>query len=262
MFVNGLTFDADDYQTADKSATPEFLGRVPTGLPDGFMRMSPELYAEYIKDIRDPGLFRFAKKNIGIGVDNLQNFYYSGAAFLGDSIGSETLSEFGREGIEQQTEDLRRKEPFNYVLTEDVDDVESGIKWFVGQVAQQGPNLLESMAAFLVGAGAATVATGNPLAGVVSGLGAALKKGQFRKRIMEIVAKKQRGEALDQGDYALIKGVSGIAASLGNSYRTGVSDTYLQLLESAEMEDPGASQRLFALAAGCLLYTSPSPRDS
>ena len=250
VFVNGLTFDADDYQTADRSATPEFLGRVPTGLPDGFMRMSPELYAEYIKDIRDPGLFRFAKKNIGIGADNLQNFYYSGAAFLGDAIGSETLSEFGREGIEQQTEDLRRKEPFNYVLTEDVDDVESGIKWFVGQVAQQGPNLLESMAAFLVGAGAATVATGNPLAGVVSGIGAALKKGQFRKRIMDIVAKKRRGEALDQGDYALIKGVSGIAASLGNSYRTGVSDTYLQLLESAEMEDPGAGQRLFALAAG------------
>ena len=39
-------------------------------------------------------------KNIGIGADNLQNFYYSGAAFLGDAIGSETLSEYGREGIE------------------------------------------------------------------------------------------------------------------------------------------------------------------
>ena len=250
VFVNGLTFDADDYQTADRSATPEYLSRTPTGLPGGFSRMSPELYAEYIKDIRDPGKLRLMGKNFGIGADNLQNFLYSGAALIGDSIGSETISEFAREGIEQQTEDLRRKEPFQQTFTDDVLKEGEVVNWFLGNLAQQGPNLLESMAAFLAGAGVATVATGNPLAGIVSGVGAALGKGQFKKRIMDVVAKKQRGEALDQGDYALIKGVSGIAASIGNNYRTGVSDVYLQLLESAEMKDPGAGQRLFSLVAG------------
>ena len=250
VFVNGLTFDADDYQTAERSASPEYLGRTPTGLPEGFTRLPPELYAEYIKDIKDPGKMRLMGKNFGIGVDNLQNFLYSGAAFLGDSIGSETISEFGREGIKQQTEDLRRKEPFQRTFTDDVLKEGEVIDWFLANLAQQGPNLLESMGAFLVGAGTATVATGNPITGVLTGVGAALGKGQFRKRIMNIVAKKRRGERLDQGDYALIKGMSGIAASIGNNYRTGVSDTYLQLLESAEMKDPGAGQRLAALGAG------------
>lgn len=42
VFVNGLMFDADDYQTADRSASEEYLTRTPTGLPDGFRRLSPE----------------------------------------------------------------------------------------------------------------------------------------------------------------------------------------------------------------------------
>ena len=72
VFVNGLTFDADDYQTADRSASAEYLERTPTGLPSGFDRMSPEVYGEYIRNIRDPGKLRLMGKNFGIGVDNLQ----------------------------------------------------------------------------------------------------------------------------------------------------------------------------------------------
>ena len=40
MFVNGLMFDVDDYQTTDKSAGTEYLEREPTGLPSGFEQMA------------------------------------------------------------------------------------------------------------------------------------------------------------------------------------------------------------------------------
>ena len=250
MFVNGLTFDVDDYQTADRSATPEYLNRTPTGLPEGFSQLSPDAFGSYINSIRDPGKGRLMSKNFGIGVDNLQMLLGAGTAFVGDTLGSETISNYGREVIKNNQEDLRRKEPFQRTFTDDVVKEGEVVDWFLGNLAQQGPNLIESMAAFLVGSTVATVAQGNPVTGVLSGVGAALGKGQIKKRLMDILAKKQRGEALDAGEQALVKGVAGIAASIGNNYRTGVSDVYLELLESAEMKDPGAGQRLAALAAG------------
>ena len=250
VFVNGLTFDADDYQTADRSASEEYLTRTPTGLPDGFRRLSPEAYGSYIDSIRNPGKFRLIGKNLGIGFDNLQMLGGAGLAFAGDSLGSETISGLGRDIIEQQQEDLRRKEPFQKTFTDDVVKEGELSDWFLANLAQQGPNLLESLAAFLVGATGASIAQGNPLTGVLTGVGTALGKGQIKKRLMNAVAKKQRGQPLDAGDQALVRGVAGIAAAIGNNYRTGVSDVYLELLESAEMKDPGAGQRLAALAAG------------
>ena len=250
VFVNGLTFDADDYQTAIASDSPKYLNRTPTGLPDGFEQLSPDAYNNYINSIRDPGKLRLMGKNFGIGVDNLQNFFYAGTALAGDAFDSEGLSRFGREGIERQKEDLRRTQPFNKTFTEDVLKEGQLVNWFLANLAQQGPNLIESMLVFLGGAAAGSVAQGNPLSGFMTGVAASLGKKQVIKRMMDIVAKKKRGEALDAGEQALARGMAGIGAAIANNYRTGVSDTYLELLESAEMKNPGTEARIAALIAG------------
>jgi hypothetical protein len=250
VFVNGLTFDADDYQTADKSANPEYLERAPTGLPSGFDRMSPQVYGEYIKNIRDPGKGRLMFKNFGIGVDNLQMLGGAGLSYLGDTFDSETLSGLGRDVIEQQQEDLRRKEPFQRTFTDDVVAEGEVADWFLANLAQQGPNLIESIAAFITGAVVSTTATANPLAGPIGGIAAAFGKTAFKKKLMDAVAKKRAGEVLDKSERNLIAGTGAVVAGALNNFRTGVSDVYLEMLENAEGEVPGSGQRLAALAAG------------
>ncbi|QDP53656.1 MAG: hypothetical protein Unbinned5406contig1000_2 [Prokaryotic dsDNA virus sp.] len=250
VFVNGLMFDADDYQTADRSASEEILTRTPTGLPDGFSQMTPQMYGKYIEGVRDPGKLRLMGKNFGIGVDNLQMLGGAGAAYLGDAIGSETLSGYGRDVIEQQQEDLRRKEPFQRTFTDDVVAEGEVADWFLGNLAQQGPNLIESIAAFFVGGLVATGSTGNPVTGAMGGIAAAFGKTAFKKKLMDAVAKKRAGEALSKAEKKLIAGTGAVIAGSLNNLRTGVSDVYLEMLENADGEVPGTSQRLAALAAG------------
>ena len=249
VFVNGLTFDADDYQTADRSASAEYLERTPTGLPSGFERMSPEVYGEYIRNIRDPGKGRLMYHNFGIGVDNLQMLLGAGTAFVGDTLGSETISNYGRDVIKQQQEDLRRNEPFQRTFTDDVLAEGEISDWFLANLAQQGPNLLESIAAFVTGAVVATGSTGNPVTGAMGGIAGAFGKTAFKKKLMDAVAKKRAGEALSKAEKRVIAGTGAVVAGALNNFRTGVSDVYLEMLENAEGQVPGSAQRLAALAA-------------
>ena len=250
MFVNGLMFDVDDYQTADKSASAEYLEREPTGLPSGFEQIAPETYGNYIRSIRDPGKMRLMGKNFGIGVDNLQMLGGAGLAYLGDTFDSETLSGLGRDVIEQQQEDLRRKEPFQRTFTDDVVAEGEVADWFLANLAQQGPNLIESVLAFIGGAVVSTTATANPFVGAMGGFAGALGKQAFKKKLMDAVAKKQAGEVLDKAERNIIAGTGAVIAGALNNFRTGVSDVYLEMLENAEGEVPGSGQRLAALAAG------------
>ena len=250
MFVNGLMFDVDDYQTADKSASAEYLEREPTGLPSGFEQIAPETYGNYIRSIRDPGKMRLMGKNFGIGVDNLQMLGGAGLSYLGDTFDSETLSGLGRDIIEQQQEDLRRKEPFQRTFTDDVVAEGEVADWFLANLAQQGPNLIESVLAFIGGAVVSTTATANPFVGAIGGFAGALGKTAFKKKLMDAVAKKQAGEVLDKAEKRIIAGTGAVIAGALNNFRTGVSDVYLEMLENAEGEVPGSGQRLAALAAG------------
>ena len=250
MFVNGLMFDVDDYQTADKSASAEYLEREPTGLPSGFEQIAPETYGNYIRSIRDPGKMRLMGKNFGIGVDNLQMLGGAGLSYLGDTFDSETLSGLGRDIIEQQQEDLRRKEPFQRTFTDDVVAEGEVADWFLANLAQQGPNLIESVLAFIGGAVVSTTATANPFVGAIGGFAGALGKQAFKKKLMDAVAKKQAGEVLDKAEKRIIAGTGAVIAGALNNFRTGVSDVYLEMLENAEGEVPGSGQRLAALAAG------------
>lgn len=250
MFVNGLMFDVQDYQTADKSANEEYLNREPPGLPDGFEPLSPEAYGAYIGSIRNPGKMRLMGKNFGIGVDNLQMLAGAGISYLGDTFDSETLSGYGRDVVEQQVEDIRRKEPFNKTFTDDVVAEGELANWFLGNLAQQGPNLIESVLAFIGGAAVSTAASGNPFVGAMGGFAGALGKTAFKKKLMDALAKKQRGEVLDKAEQRVIAGTGAVIAGALNNFRTGVSDVYLEMLENAEGEVPGSAERLAALAAG------------
>ena len=99
LFVNGITFDADDAATALQSES--YLQNPGTGLPRGgdWISLDEQAYGQFLNSIKNPSMGRLASKNFGIGIDNMQMLagralQLGGAEKLGGSI------------VEQQQEDI------------------------------------------------------------------------------------------------------------------------------------------------------------
>ena len=238
VFINGDIFDVDDHQSAMESG--EALKRPVQRMPETFRSIPPEDYAKYLSNIHDPSLSRLASKNFGIGIDNLQLLAGYGLQLAG-------MEDVGKGIVDQQLKDLHKTQPYQRAFTDLSIDKPGGIvDWFVANLAQQGPMLIESVLAAGVGAVAGqTVAPGpvGALGGLIAGLG-----GKVGLKNAALAAARKR--ALDPK--SLTKGERNLLARLGgatlftaaNNYGIGASDVYGEQLEG------GTADKGTALALG------------
>ena len=249
LFVNGLTFAADDAATALQSES--YLRGPGTGLPTGgdWMPLDEQAYGQYLQSIREPSLGRLASKSFGRGVDQLQMLAGRGLQLAG-------AEELGGRIVEQQGADLARTAPYERQFT----DIESGrgaVEWFVANFAQQGPNMIESIATAGLGFLAGTAA-GGPLAGAGGAMAGLMGKAAFKEAVIAAAKKKAAGETINAAENKLLREAAGlagaVAATYGQNLATGAADIYGELREQgANAEDVDA--RIKALA-GSIPYAA------
>lgn len=247
LFVNGMTFAEDD---ATKTLQAEqLIGQPGVGLPQGgdWIPLTPQSYGQLTNSIRNPGFSRLAAKNFGIGVDQLQMLAGRGLQFLG-------AEETGANIVAQQEADLAKTLPYQREFS-DVKDAGTAIDWLVATVAQQGPNILESIGTAAAGFFAGT-ATGGPVAGAGAALAGLAGKTAFKQSVMAAIKKKAAGEALDAAENKLLREAAGIAgatiASTAQNYATGVADIYGEQRE----QGMGAEGGRLASLAGAVPYAA------
>jgi hypothetical protein len=254
FYVNGRTFKADD-ETQKVKSLEYFNDPTPRPAPQGdWVSLDTAGYLGHVREITDPGLWRLLTRNFGIGVDNLQQL----AGYGLQLAGAETL---GKSIVEQQAQDLAKVEPYQRSFGEIGSSPERGVTdWFVANLAQIGPNLLESLVTTALGYAGGSAAGGgiNPLTGAAGAIAGLVGKGAIKKSLAEITAKviannelKAAGKAivaLTDAETQVLKTAAGIAggaaASIANSYAMGASDTYGETVQA------GAPNRLAAILAG------------
>ena len=251
LFVNGLTFDADDAATALQSES--YLQSPGTGLPRGgdWVSLDEQAYGQFLNSIKNPSMGRLASKSFGRGVDSMQMLAGRGLQLAG-------AEETGAGIVEQQAEDLRKTSPFERQFTDIGSAPNRGVvDWFVANFAQQGPNLIESIAT--AGAGfLAGTAVGGPAAGATAAFAGLLGKSAFKEAIKAAAQKKIAGEVLNAAENKLLREAAGLAGAVAASYAqnlsTGAADIYGELREQgADASDTDA--RLTALA-GSIPYAA------
>ena len=225
LFVQGQEFAADD---ATRALQSESLLRGPsTALPQGgdWVPLDEAAYSQYLDSIKNPSMGRLAKKNFGIGIDNTQllagrALQLAGAEKLGGSI------------VEQQQEDLGKTLPFQREFT-DIGSKPYGqsrgvLDWFVANLAQQGPNLVESVVTAAAGFAAGT-ATAGPLASVPGALAALAGKAEAKQAILAAAKKYAAGQATKE-ELKILSNAAGVlgaaTTSLAQNYATGAADIY------------------------------------
>jgi hypothetical protein len=246
FFAKGRTFGVDDYQAAVESADQP--GTV-APLPQGFQPLSEQQFGGYVQSIRNPSRGTLASRNFGRGIDQLQMLGGRGLQLLG-------AEETGQRIVDQQVEDLRKTTPYERQFT-DIDSTSGAVDWFVANLAQQGPMLLEAIGAGLAGAAIGT-ASGGPVGGALGALGGLVAKGAWKQSVLAAARKKAAGEALDVAETQLLKKAAALggatAVATANSLQMGASDIYGELREQgASADDFGA--RLTALA-GSIPYAA------
>jgi hypothetical protein len=243
FFVQGTTFSSDDAQSLLQAEG--LLGGPSTGLPTGgdWMPLDPQSYGQLVQNVRNPSLGTLAARNFGRGVDVTQ-------MLAGRALQLAGAEETGGRIVEQQMEDLRRTTPYERQFT----DIESGrgaVEWLVANFAQQGPNMIESIATAGLGFLAGTAASGTPVGGAAAAFSSLLGKAAWKEGVKSALSKQAKGEALNVAEQKLLREAAGIAgavaASYGQNLTTGAADIYGELREQgADAEDTNA--RLTALA--------------
>jgi len=232
LFVQGNEFFADDAATALR--TEELLNQDGTGLPQGgdWVPLDQQAYGQYLQSIKTPSLGLLAKKNFGIGADNLQMLGGYGMQFLG-------AEQTGQGIVAQQLEDLRRTEPFQRQFTDIGSAPDRGLTdWFVANLAQQGPNLIESAITATIGAFAGAVAGGgpNPFTAFGGAITALAGKTAVKQAILAAAKKHAAGEILNEAESKLLREVAG--AQLAKTIVTHGPNT---MVPNAMLHDLGAS---------------------
>ena len=250
FFVQGQVFGEDDAQRAVESEA--LLGQPGVPLPQGgdWVPVDQQSYAGYLQGIKQPSRGTLAARNFGRGVDVMQLLAGRGLQLLG-------AEETGGRIVQQQMEDLRKTSPYERQFT-DIKSSSDAVDWFVANLAQQGPNLLESIAVAAAGAAAGT-AGGGPGLGTIGGAIAGLAgKSAFKQQVLAAARKKAAGEVLDAAETKILRSAAGIAgataASYTNNMAMGASDIYGELRDrGADPDDVNA--RMTALF-GSLPYAA------
>ena len=250
IFVQGTTFAADDAQSILQAEG--LLGGSPTGLPTegDWVPLDAQAYGQLVKSVRQPTLGTLAAKNFGRGVDITQMLAGRGLQLAG-------AEELGGRIVSQQMQDLAKTAPYERQFT----DIESGrgaVEWLVANFAQQGPNMIESIATAGLGFLAGTASSGTPIGGAAAAFSSLLGKSAWKESVKAALAKQARGEALSTAQQKLLREAAGIAGAVTASYAqnlaTGAADIYGELREQgADANDVNA--RLTALA-GAVPYAA------
>lgn len=217
LFVNGYTFDADNETEALNSLSKINSGQR-TPLPPGdWQPVALNSYLGHVKQIADPGMWRLASRNFGIGVDNMQLLAGRGLQFLG-------AEQTGKSVVDQQLKDLSKTQPYQREFTDigtKGQDLGYGVKtadkgafdWFVANLAQQGPNMIETVVTATVGSLVGSAAGGGPVTGVGGALMALAGKQSFKSAVIAAARKHAAGEVLDAGEEKLLREATGLYAS-------------------------------------------------
>jgi len=248
LFVNGVEVDEDD--DAGLLRASQLLDRPSVGRPQGgdWVPIPTEMYRNIVQEIAQPSLGRLMSKSFGRGIDQLQMLAGRGLQLAG-------AEQLGAGIVAKQEEELARTAPYERQFT----DIESGrgaVEWFLANLAQQGPNLLESVALGLAGAAAGTAAAG-PVGTAIGGLAGAFGKKAFKDKVLDAAKKVASGQAKPGStEYALLRNTAAVAgataANFSGNIATGAADIYGEMREQGVgPEDFGA--RLTALA-GSLPY--------
>ncbi len=212
VFVNGALYNADDSQSALDAESRGFLDKPRAAMPEGqdWQTVSPDSYKNYMNNIEDPGLGTLMARNFEIGGSNLKLLFGRGAQFLG-------AEEFGQGLVDNAVQELYYNQPFQREFTEIDGDREShgAIDWFVANLAQQGPNLIESIGVALLGAGAGAVAGGgaNPFTAAGGAVYALLGKESVKQSVLAASKKYMKGQVLTKGEKKLLREFSGLTAA-------------------------------------------------
>ena len=217
MFVNGLMFDDDDAKTALQSV--EKLKDRPLkpslNVAKDWARVSPQDYGSYIKGIKNPQAGRLAAENFDIGGSNLKLLYGRASQFFG-------AEDYGQGYVDEAIREIEKNEPFQreftniksgYIRDGDAGESHDAIDWFIANFAQQGPNLIESVAVALLGALAGGVTGANPFTAVGGAISTVLKKESYKSAVIKAAKKYQKDPAsLDPGERKLLREISSLTA--------------------------------------------------
>jgi len=249
LFVNGITFDADDAATALQSES--YLQNPSTGLPRGgdWVSLDEQAYGQFLNSIKNPSMGRLASKNFGRGVDSMQMLAGRGLQLAGaEKLGGRIVD--AQIGTDTMRGDLQKTSPFERQFT-DIESGQGAVEWLVANFAQQGPNLIESIATAGLGFIAGTAATGTPIGGAAAAFSSLLTKGAWKESVKAALSKQVKGEALNAAENKLLREAAGIGGAVAASYAqnlsTGAADIYGEKREQgAGAEDMDA--RLTSLA--------------
>ena len=212
VFVNGALYDADDAQSALDAEAGGFLDKPRAAMPEGqdWQVVSPDSYKNYMNNIENPGLGTLMARNFEIGGSNLKLLAGRGMQFLG-------AEETGQGWVDEAVKELYYNQPFQREFTEIDGDKEShgAIDWFVANLAQQGPNLIESIGVALLGAGAGAVAGGgaNPFTAAGGAVYGLLGKEAVKQSVLKASKKYMKGQVLTKGEKKLLREFSGLTAA-------------------------------------------------
>lgn len=211
VWANGKLFTLDDAQGALESE--QYLSQPPAPAPAAeagdWEPLSMEALSQHLQGIKNPGLGTLASKNFGIGVDNMQMLGGYGLQFLG-------AEETGQAIVRSQLEDLNKSAPYQRNFTDIGSDPNRGVlDWFVANLAQQGPNLVESVVTAAAGALAGGAAGGgaNPFTAAGGAITAMVGKQAFKQAVLAAAKKHAAGEALDAAESKLLFEAAGLTAA-------------------------------------------------
>lgn len=202
--INGYIVEGDDetaLSTAGQMLAGEFGGATPT---QGMVPVDPSSFQQLVGTIRNPGKWKLFKKNVGIGVDQLQQL----GGYALQAAGAEDL---GKSIVEQQEKDLSKTSVYNRNFT----DIQNGgdvVDWFVANLGQQVPNLVMSAATSGVG-GVIGGATRGALVNTLgkAGLQMAGKKG-LSNTVLNAAKKYAAGTTLSVAEKKALTGAATAAA--------------------------------------------------
>ena len=202
--INGYVVEGDDdtaLSTADQMLASDFGGATPT---QGMVPVDPGSFQQLIGTIRNPGKWKLFKKNVGIGVDQLQQLG-------GYALQAAGLEDLGKGIVAQQEKDLSKTSVYNRNFT----DIKNGgdvVDWFVANLGQQVPNLVMSAATSGVG-GVIGGATRGALVSALgkAGLQMAGKKG-LSNAVLNAAKKYAAGATLSVAEKKVLTGAATAAA--------------------------------------------------
>jgi len=214
MFVNGATFDIDDYQSAldAKQFLSQPTAEAPMDVAQDWVRVSPETFTSYIQDIKNPSTGTLALRNLEIGMDNLKLLTGRGLQFYGKE-------ETGKEWVDEALTDLYKNQPFQREFLNEAGKFDKGtnelVDWFVANLAQQGPMIFESLVVALAGGVIGGLAGGgaNPFSAFGGALSALAGKESFKQGVLAAAKKYALKQPMTTAEKKLLREVSGMAGA-------------------------------------------------